>query len=100
MQKGFTQPEAWGKWATPKKVATEGPVSLSALRSAGCLNPDLDGQFGLACFMINSTQDRPRWGMQTDASLWSPDQQRFVIRAQQLLNEYGEAMVDEGLLAK
>lgn len=100
MEKGFTQPEPWGNSATPKKVGEEGPVSLAALRASGCLEAGLAGQASLTNFMVHPRMDRTRWGMFSEHQLWKPDQQRFIIRAQQLLIEYGEAMVDEGLLAK
>jgi hypothetical protein len=99
MEQGFTQPEPWGSIATPKKVGDEGPVSLAALRTSGCLAPGIAGQARLASFMVHPSMDRTRWGMFPEKELWKPDQQRFIIRAQQLLIEYGEAMVDEKLLA-
>ena len=100
MEKGFTQPVPFGKWASVGKAAEEGPVSLSALRRCGCLDKGIDGQASLVAFMTHYQMDRTRWGMSDHSLQWNADQQRFISRAQQLLNEYGQAMVDEGLLAK
>jgi hypothetical protein len=100
MAKGFTQPFPSGNLAFPRKADEEGPVSLAALRNSGCLEPGIPGQARLVCFMVHPDMDRPRWGMFAEHELWKPDQQRFIGQAQKLLIDFGEAMVDEGLLAR
>lgn len=103
---GYIQPGRGGAYTTSTQ---KGPVSLSALRAAGVLSQDI---YGLAAFTVAVERlKRPSNGWPrlkvynnrlTQTGLGNvpvgPDQE-FVQRAQDLLEKYGELMVQKGMLA-
>ena len=85
------------------RLTKKGPVSLTRLRTAATLKDDVRGLFTLAFVANTPLNDRPHW--QLDSPLLTPGNLsastiEFVTAAQTLLREYGDAMVEEGLLAK
>ncbi len=95
---GFTQPH--GSRAFERSVNKQ-PVSLRALKTAGALDQTVKGLEELT-YIASSPRDneRPRWGYQPASHLWTGDDQTSIKKAQDLLNELGPVMVEEGLLAK
>jgi hypothetical protein len=99
---GYAQPTSiLGSGAD--RLTTKGPVSLARLQSAALLNDDMKSLFMLAFFANTPVNDRPHW--QLDSPLLTPahlsaSTVEFVKSAQALLRDYGEAMVEEGLLSK
>jgi hypothetical protein len=103
---GYRQPGRQGSYTTSTE---KGPVSLSALKAAGALSPDIHG---IAAFTLAvERQDRPHSGwprlkvssdrlVQAGLGIYpvGPDQE-FVQNAQDLLKKYGELMVEKGMLA-
>lgn len=86
------------------KDSKKGPVSLSLLISLGALNDTKEGLIAISRSANNSYNDRPRWQVE-DAYLtpfysWRPRTIEFLKTAQGLLRDYGNAMVEDGLLAK
>jgi hypothetical protein len=92
---GYTQPE--GR-EFRRATTTKGPVSLGALRRNGMLEPTVEALNQLCVATTsNRTNDRPLGSfpdIQTNKN-WEEGTQR----AQQLLTEFGELMVEKGLLA-
>lgn len=81
------------------------PISLSKLRSFGALAPDAKGlQKLLECgtnryHYHRADTIRPRWGYDPKLNQNGPDAIEELKKAQSLLNELGEAMVELNMLA-
>ncbi len=79
----------------------KGPVSLAKLRGTGALGPTAKARGGLY-YIVSTNNDRdlgsfPRYrGGAQDVQA----QQRTMMRVQELVNKYGELMVEKGLLAE
>ncbi len=99
-ENGFSQPRRTaGMTGLVDRVAKNGPVSLKALESAGCLEPTVEGLRQLNLAMTGLT-DRTKWQFSFNPVDWSPDNQKFIKQAQDYLVELGPALVKEGLLAE
>ena len=94
---GLTQPGRNSFEPADKK----GPVSLAKLRGTGALAPTAKARAGLY-YIVGTNNDRdlgsfPRYrGGASDVQA----QQRTMMRVQELVNKYGELMVEKGLLAE
>jgi DNA repair exonuclease SbcCD ATPase subunit len=99
---GYRQPDLNGMYTTS---TTKGPVSLSALRATRALDPGIHGLAALS--LVVERSDRPHAGWPrlkvsgerlVQAGLGirpvGPDQE-FLQRAQDLLNKYGELLVEK-----
>ena len=98
---GYAQP-AEQYWGPVDKTTKKGPVSLSRLRTAGALSDDVKGLFNLGRAANHDGNDRPHWQLEAllaDYKL-SPRTIEYLKAAQTLLVEYGDAMIEEGLLAR
>ena len=79
----------------------KGPVSLAKLRGTGALGPTAKARGGLY-YIVSTNNDRdlgsfPRYiGGAQDVQA----QQRTMMRVQELVNKYGELMVEKGLMAE
>jgi len=94
---GLTQPGRNNFEPADKK----GPVSLAKLRGTGALAPTAKARAGLY-YIVGSNNDRdlgsfPRYrgGAQDVQS-----RQSTMMRVQELVNKYGELMVEKGMLAE
>lgn len=96
------------------------PMSLSALRSVGALNPDVQGlqallavantvgsdRAGMEGVLIEAKRyrhmdtDRPKWSYNREWTKLTSEQVQEVRRIQSLLIELGEVMAEEGMLAR
>jgi hypothetical protein len=74
---------------------TKGPMSLSAIRTAGALAEGKAGLFSLFA-TVNVDPDRKKIGWPE----FTTDSTEFLLKAQQHLIKYGDLMVKKGLLAK
>ena len=99
---GYTQPTSVVGIGAEKSTK-KGPVSLSRLQAAGLLKDDVRTLLVLALVVNTALNDRPHWTLDspllTPATL-SPSTIEFLKSAQSLLRDYGDAMVEEGLLSK
>lgn len=98
-KKGFTQPKFTpGIYGLADKVRDEGPVSLKALQTAGCLSKDTEGlrQLNLS---LTGESDRPHWDFGHSPVHWTKEGQSFLKKAQDLLIQLGPILVEEGMLA-
>jgi hypothetical protein len=100
---GYHQPyrhSAGGGLVMERSVKKE-PMSFSRLQAFGALDKKVEGLQALANVAGNKEDDtRPRWGYGFYAGWWTSSQQETIQKAQDLLNELGPVMVEEGLLAK
>ena len=95
---GYAQPDSF---QLLKRTVKKEPVSLGKLKAAGALEKTIAGLQNLV-FVGSALSDdiRPRWKHGHYAPDWSSGQQEQFQKAQDLLNELGTVMVEEGLLAK
>jgi hypothetical protein len=76
------------------------PMSLGRLASIGALNDSVEGLKRLVAVGANRKLPEPKWHIQSMPNSWSDDDREFLRTAQQLLRDYGAAMVDKGLLSQ
>jgi hypothetical protein len=87
-EESFYQPTHSGPVKTGNKV----PVSWKALQTSGALEPTEWG-FAVLAMTINNASDRPKHG-------WDGGPSRDVlVRAQQLLKEFGPKLAEKGMLS-
>ena len=99
---GYTQAIAVLGGRTDRSTK-KGPMSFSRLQTAGLLNDDVKSLFFLACVANSGVNDRPHWQLDSpmvSPATLSPTTIEFLKNAQSLLRDYGDAMVEEGLLSK
>jgi hypothetical protein len=92
----------WQPGDTAQSAIKKGPVSLSKLVAKGALNPTNAGLRALAVIATDRRNDRPHWEdrfKRTDA-VTKPEPRAELLARQKLLIDYGEALVELGLLAK
>ena len=79
----------------------KGPVSLSATRQFGALEPTVHGLGRLLAIGVDANWDkeRPRWGYRNAVENMSGPQRDEIKKAQQLLIELGDTLVELGMLA-
>ena len=77
------------------------PVKLGRLRSAGALEQTTDGNENLYFFGGSSQNDRPKTGFpnHTPGGLSNSAVAKKVKRASELLNKYGDLLVEKKLLS-
>jgi hypothetical protein len=93
ISEGLTQPD--GRQFRPG--GQKGPVSLAALKRNGMLEPNYESLDKLrVATTANKTNDRP---LGSFPDLYNKNWQTGVQRAQDLLNEFGELLVEKGMLA-
>src|SRR5262249_20718639 len=100
---------AKGYWQPGDKIGRNTdlvPISYSKLTSFGALQPGSNGIKKLLQVATNDIKygifdkERPRWPYTSDMRKIKGEQLEEVKKAQQLLIELGEVMVQEGLLSK
>ena len=92
---------AKGYWQPEKASYDKEPISLSQLAAAGALKPTADGVERLMRVAENSSdKDRPRWAYGHFISHLTAEQRDQVTKAQKFIIEYGQLMVEQGLLSK
>lgn len=98
---GFSQPHhAGGNDVIFDKTGDEGPMSLTRIRNVGGLDKGGNGVQTLAWIGSSLYNDRStKWNFNVALNGLSSDSIRFVKTAQDLLNELGEALVEEKMLA-
>ena len=77
----------------------EAPMSLSALKGIGALEPSTEGLKWLARVAGSRKLSAPRWGVASQPGNWSEDDKKLLKEAQQLLRELGSTLVKEELLS-
>ena len=77
----------------------ESPMSLSALKGMGALEPSTEGLKWLARVGGHRKLSGPRWGVNSQPNNWSEDDKRLLKEAQQLLRELGPILVKDGKLS-
>jgi hypothetical protein len=99
---GFSQPKTGGSHGVIfDRFGDEGPMSLSRIRNAGGLDKGERGLMTLHRIASSQYNDRTvKWNFGLFLSEFSPDSMRFIKTAQDLLIELGDALVEEGMLAK
>jgi hypothetical protein len=98
---GFSQPKtAGGNAVIFDKIGDEGPMSLTRIRNVGGLDKGERGIVVLNWIASSAYNDRTvKWNYGIFAHDLAPDSMRFIKTAQELLNELGDALVEEKLLA-
>jgi len=103
---GFGQPHGYTvRNLSFETTSQKGPVSLGRLRQIGALKDDMEGISMLAAAANNFHNDRPKWAVRSYITVdppanWSAAERQLAKRAQELLRTYGDALVEEGLLAR
>lgn len=102
LAEGYAQPIQRGNM---RVTAEKGPMSLSALRSAGALQEDASGLTRLMYIVDQQNNDRPRGGFPPYAGnvpggLISQKDVPFVKTAQGYLIKYGDLLVEKGMLRR
>lgn len=87
-----------------QRTAEKGPISFTALKSLGALEPTVTGlmKLNICCGSAGNfvtPTDRPRWQFPFHYREWSDDDQAFIRRAQDLLNELGPILVELEMLS-
>ncbi len=75
------------------------PMSLSALKGIGALEPTTEGLKWLARVGGNRKLSSPRWGVASQPGNWSEDDKKLLKEAQDLLRELGPILVKDGKLS-
>jgi hypothetical protein len=75
------------------------PMSLGKLMSIGVLDESVLGLKKLALLGGNRKLPEPRWSIASQPGNWSSADEEFLKKAQQMLRDYGEVLVSEGLLS-
>jgi len=82
------------------RVPQEQPMSLTRLINMGALNKSTKGLEILARVGTHKDLPDPRWSLYFESRTWSDDQYKMLLEAQRMLREYGQVLVDEGLLTE
>lgn len=77
----------------------EAPMSLSALKGIGALEPSTEGLKWLARVAGSRKLSGPRWGVASQPGNWSADDKKLLKDAQQLLRELGPILIEDGKLS-
>jgi len=95
----FSQPTLEGMAVRKRTTTEKRPVSLSWLLEVGALDDSDEGRKVLARIGADRDLPEPRWSFPTEPGNWSETNIEFLNRAQQMLRDYGEILVDKGKLA-
>ena len=77
----------------------EGPMSLGKIRSIGALDESVIGLKKLALLGGNRKLPEPRWSVASQPGNWSEGDQEFLKKAQRMLIDLGDVLVQEGKLS-
>jgi hypothetical protein len=94
------QPRMSGKSVRFYRTLETKPMSLTALRNAGALNPSIDGLKVLASIVGDRDLPEPRWSIHSQENNWQEGDQEMLMEAQQYLREYGAVLVKAGKLSE
>jgi len=107
LSKGFWQPRGFPKARLP---AEKSPMSLSAIKGNNTMPTTMEGAVQLAMMACHADNDRPHWGGPAGGYNYpgkifdwlkkNPGELEKVTKAQKLLAELGDLMVEEGMLLK
>lgn len=75
------------------------PMSFSALKGIGALEPTTEGLKWLARVGGNRKLSSPRWGVASQPGNWSEDDKKLLKEAQGFLREFGSILVKDGKLS-
>jgi hypothetical protein len=75
------------------------PMSLSALKGIGALEPSTEGLKWLARVGGSRKLSSPRWGVASQPGNWSEDDKKLLKEAQEILRELGPILVKDGKLS-
>ena len=75
------------------------PTSLGKLRSIGVLDQSPLGLKKLALVGGNRKLPEPRWSIASQPGNWSEGDEEFLRKAQTMLRDYGDILVQEGKLS-
>jgi hypothetical protein len=91
-----------GYFQPPHNMSIDaGPMSLSGIRQFGALERTEKGlDLLIRIAMTSEDKVRPRWGFKEPVRRMPKDQVEFVNEAQRYLIEYGDILVEQGVLAK
>ena len=97
ISKGYAQPGNADNNQTGESI----PVSLSKLTAFGVLKDGREGMEKLMrCATVNNDRDRGAFPQYLGGDRgWQQTNKEFLKRAQQLLNDYGDLLVEQGLLS-
>lgn len=93
------QPRLAGSSLQLYKTFEEQPMSLGALDSVGALHESAQGLSMLARIGSHRGLGSPRWDYPSSPRTWSPETEKKLKEAQDLLRRLGPTMVSEGLLS-
>ena len=74
-------------------------MSLSRLEGMGALAESLDRLKILARVGASRKLPEPRWTFHHEPGNWTPDNQKLLQQAQDMLRKYGTVLVEAGLLS-
>ncbi len=94
------QPRMSGKSVRFYRTLETKPMSLTALRSAGALNPNIDGLKVLASIVGDRDLSEPRWSIHSQENNWQEGDQEMLMEAQQYLRDFGAVLVKAGKLSE
>lgn len=94
------QPRLSGAAIRFQNTSVAAPMSLSRLASMGALNNSIDGLKRLVAVGADRKLPEPKWHIHTMPNNWSEDDREFLKTAQTMLRDYGQLLVDEGLLSQ
>jgi aryl-alcohol dehydrogenase-like predicted oxidoreductase len=95
----FVQPKLSGASVQFEKVLEEQPMSLSRLEGIGALAESPTGLKMLARVGADRDLPQPRWSFHHEPGNWTPDNQKLLQQAQEMLRKYGIVLVKKGLLS-
>jgi hypothetical protein len=95
----YVQPILSGAAIRPERTVNEQPMSLSRLEEIGALGDSVEGLKWLARVGTDRDLGQPRWSFGSEPCNWTPDNQRFLEQAQDMLRRYGPILVEERLLS-
>ena len=75
------------------------PMSLSALKAMGALEPTTEGLKWLARVGGHRKLSEPRWGIASQPNNWTDDDKKLLMESQKLLRELGLILVKDGKLS-
>ena len=95
------QPRKSGSFSVQfRSTFEESPMSFSALKGMGALEPSTLGLQWLALIGGNrKLPEGPRWGVPSQPNSWSEDDKKMLKEAQELLRELGPILVKDGQLS-